>query len=294
MPDEKKKISKVNVLTRDKDEEKRDKKTETLNKSPGLFVSTPVHSEVCLHYMKSCLDLQKECLLNNTNITFQLMKSSLVTQGRNLCVAAFLSSTAQQMVFIDADISFSVRSIYRMYECPHEVSLVPYPMKTVDANKFRRDDVKRPSDHPDTKGYIFPVELPDMSKVDMRNGFIQVKKGPTGCMMIKRSAFDKMKKAYPDLTVKQKTMINGKMVDRPNYFNFFDTYYSKETKLYLGEDFNFCKLWTDIGGKIYALADEEIAHVGEKMYRGKLLQELTKTSTGNVPLGANMDIKKDS
>jgi len=294
MPDGKKKTSKVNVLTRNKEEEKRDQRVEALKKSEGLFVCTPVHSEVCLHYMKSCLDLQKECLLNHTNITFQLMKSSLVTQGRNLCVAAFLGSTAGQMVFIDADISFSVRSIYRLYECPYEVALVPYPMKTVDANKFRNDDVKRPSDHPDTKGYIFPVELPDMSKINMRGGFVEIKKGPTGCMMIKRSAFDKLIKAYPDLTVKQKTMVNGKMVDRPNYYNFFDTYYSKETKLYLGEDFNFCKLWTDIGGKIYALADEEIAHVGEKMYRGKLLQELTKTASENLPLGSNVDIQKDS
>ena len=68
----------------------------------------------------------------------------------------------------------------------------------------------------------------------MRAGFVEIKKGPTGCMMIKRSAFDKLIKAYPDLTVKQKTMVNGKMVDRPNYYNFFDTYYSKESKLYLG------------------------------------------------------------
>ena len=292
MPDAKKKTSKLSVLPRDKEEEKRDKKIEALAKSKGLFVATPVHSEVCLHYMKSCLDLQKECLLNSTSITFQLMKSSLVTQGRNLCVAAFLSSTADQMCFIDADISFSVRSIYRMYECPYEVSLVPYPMKTVDANKFRQDDVKRPSDHPDTKGYIFPVELKDIDNVNMNKGFVEIMKGPTGCMMIKRSAFDKLIKAYPDLTVKQTTMINGKMVERPNYYNFFDTYYSKETKLYLGEDFNFCKLWTDIGEKIYALADEEISHVGEKMYSGKLLQELTKTGAKSIPLGADVNLKK--
>ena len=30
------------------------------------------------------------------------------------------------------------------------------------------------------------------------------------------------------------------------------------------------------------------------MYRGKLLQELTKTSPESVPLGANLDIKKDA
>ena len=126
----------------------------------------------------------------------------------------------------------------------------------------------------------------------MHNGFTEIKKGPTGCMMIKRSAFEKMMKAYPDLTVLQKTLVNGKMVDRPNYYNFFDTYYNKKTKIYLGEDFNFCKLWTDIGGKIYALADEDISHVGEKMYSGKLLQELTKSSPDSIPLGSNVNFKK--
>ena len=44
----------------------------------SLFVATPVHSEVSIHYMKACLDLQKECVMNKTKITFQLMKSSLV------------------------------------------------------------------------------------------------------------------------------------------------------------------------------------------------------------------------
>jgi len=292
MSEEKKKISKTSVLPRDPLEEQRDKKLAALKRSKGLMVCTPVHSEVCLHYMKSCLDLQKECLLNNTSIIFQLMKSSLVTQGRNLCAAAFLDSGCEQMCFIDADISFSVRSIYRLYECPYEVALVPYPMKTVDANKFRTDDLKRPSDHPDTKGFTFPIELPDLNNVSMTKGFVEVKKGPAGCMMIKRSAFDKLMKAYPDLTITQQTMVNGKMVKRSNYFNFFDTYYDQKTKVYLGEDFNFCKLWTDIGGKIYALADEEISHIGEKMYSGKLLQELVKASPDNIPLGSNVNLKK--
>ena len=52
MPDAKKKASKLSVLTRDKEEEKRDKKIEALKESKGLFVATHVHSEVCLHYMK--------------------------------------------------------------------------------------------------------------------------------------------------------------------------------------------------------------------------------------------------
>ena len=39
---------------------------------------------------------------------FCLLKSSLITQGRNLCVSAFLESKRSHMLFIDSDISFSV------------------------------------------------------------------------------------------------------------------------------------------------------------------------------------------
>ena len=41
MPDEKKKIS----------EDPKAKKLEAIKKSKGLYVCTPIHSDVCLHYM---------------------------------------------------------------------------------------------------------------------------------------------------------------------------------------------------------------------------------------------------
>ena len=68
---------------------------ETKNKH--LMVCTPVHSEVSIHFMKACLDLQKECILNKIQVSFHLLKSSLVTQGRNLCVSDFMNSTADKM-----------------------------------------------------------------------------------------------------------------------------------------------------------------------------------------------------
>ena len=55
-----------------------------------LFVATPVHSDVTIHYMQSVIKLQTMCHQKNVSFTLQLMKSSLVTQGRNLCVAQFL------------------------------------------------------------------------------------------------------------------------------------------------------------------------------------------------------------
>ena len=241
-----------------------------------LMICTPVHSEVSIHYMKACLDLQKECILNKTKITFQLMKSSLVTQGRNLCASAFMNSDADQMLFIDSDIEFSTRSVFRLLESPHEISLIPYPMKQKTDAKFRKDFEARPDSNIQSMGHLFPIEIPDINDIRPQDGFIEVSKGPTGMMMIKRSAFDKLKEHYKELTISQKTLVNGELIDRPNYYNFFDTYWSPSNKTYMGEDFYFCKLWSSIGGKIHALCDEEISHIGEYKYTGKVKDEFFK------------------
>ena len=245
-------------------------------KNKHLMVCTPVHSEVSIHYMKACLDLQKECILNKIKVTFQILKSSLVTQGRNLCVSSFMNSDADRMLFIDSDIDFTTRSVFRLFNSPYDVSLIPYPMKTISEQQFRKDVKNRPDDLPNSYGSIFPISVRDPEKVEPKDGFIEITKGPTGMMMIKRNVFEKLEEEYKEFNIIQHTMINGEMVERPHYFNFFDSYYSPKTKTYTGEDFYFCKLWTSIGGKIYALVDEEISHIGEHHYKGKVMDEFIK------------------
>lgn len=242
----------------------------------SLMICTPVHSDVSIHYMRSCLDLQKECLLNKINITFQLMKSSLVTQGRNLCASEFMNSKHTHMLFIDSDIDFSTRSVFRLFQADKDVALIPYPMKTINEDKFRQDYKRRSDDSHHSFGHIYPITVPDPENIEPDNGFIEVQRGPTGMMMIKREVLEKLEQEYSELNIVQKTMVNGQMIERPHYFNFFDSYYSPRDKTYMGEDFYFCKLWTSMGGKIHALIDEEIGHVGEYHYKGKFQNDIIK------------------
>ncbi len=58
-------------------------------------------------------------------------------------------------------------------------------------------------------------------------------------------------------------------MDRPHFYNFFDTYYDPKTKRCLGEDFAFCRLWSEIGGKLYCYIMSYITHVGEHQYCGR-------------------------
>jgi hypothetical protein len=101
----------------------------------SIMVSTPVHSEVSIHYTQALLEFQKNCFSNKIPVAFQLMKSSLVTQGRNLCVAGFLDSDCTHMLFIDSDIDFHFKSIMKMITSDKEVISIPYPLKTFNSEK---------------------------------------------------------------------------------------------------------------------------------------------------------------
>ena len=81
-----------------------------------IFVATPVHSECSIHYTQALLKFQKQCMMNNIMVSFALLKSSLVTQGRNLCVANFLKDPANptHLLFIDSDIDFKFDTKMKM------------------------------------------------------------------------------------------------------------------------------------------------------------------------------------
>lgn len=244
----------------------------------SIFVATPVHSECSIHYTQGLLELQKLAFEKKIKIKFVLMKSSLVTQGRNLCVSSFLESDQTHLLFIDSDIWFHSPSILRMVEKDKDIISIPYPLKTMMWEKLFQKiqdgvNIQKPYD---LKKYLntYPMRVENPKSIIMDNGVIEVTHSPTGCMLIKREVFEKMIKAYPDKSIVQKTVINGKYVDRPNMWNFFDTLHDPVEKVYLGEDFAFCKLWKDLGGKCYALVDAPIVHVGDHTYEGRFSDEL--------------------
>ena len=244
-----------------------------------IFVATPVHSECSIHYTQALLKFQQQCMMNNIMVSFSLLKSSLVTQGRNLCVAGFLNdpSNYTHLLFIDSDIDFKYETIMKMLQADVDVIANPYPLKHIDWDKVeKRINLKGKMDAKtlSKQGYTWPVKVEDSDSIIIKNGISEVSHAPTGCMLIKKSVFDKMIEAYPDKKVSQPTIVNGEQIEKEFYYNFFDTYHEPLTKRYYGEDFGFCKRWTEIGGKCHILVDEYITHVGEYRYEGRIMDDL--------------------
>jgi hypothetical protein len=249
------------------------------NKQIRLCVGTPVHSEVSIHYTQCLLEIQKEFMKKGNNVAFLMHKSSLITQGRNLTVASFLETNSDYLLFLDSDIAIGTHVIEKMINADKDVICVPYPLKSIQwtklKEKFERGMIKSIEDM-ETGGCTYPVRIPDVTDINMTKGVIEITHAPAGCLLIKRSVFDELIKTYPDRKIKQKSVINGQYEEKKFYYNFFDTIHDKKTQTYMGEDFGFCKLWTDIGGKIFAVVDEYIMHVGEHQYIGRYMDEFIK------------------
>ncbi len=242
-----------------------------------LYIGTPVHSDVSIHYTQCLLEIQKKCIKKGIATTFQLIKSSLVTQGRNLCVADFLSSKATHLLFIDSDISVEPETIFKMLDKNIDVIAAPYALKTANWERaFDKTQAGLIKNRTQLSKAIlqYPIKVENDKDVPMKDGVIEVTHAPTGCMLIKRSVFDKMIEKYPNKSIIQKTVINGELVDKPNMWNFFDTWYDEKTKTYTGEDFAFCRLWKNIGGKCYCYINDYIGHTGEFTYLGRFADEL--------------------
>jgi len=245
-----------------------------------IMVCTPCHSEVSMHYCQSVLMFQQQCLKENILVSFTMLKSSLVTQGRNLCVSDFLNHEHgyEHLLFIDSDIDFKFKTIMKMIEADKDIISCPYPMKNYDIDKvwkrMHETNMVKTKEDLLSNGLIFPIKVKDKHNIDVDNGIMEVTHAPTGCMLIKRHVLEKMIKNHPELEIFQPTIINGKEVKRENFFNLFDTLHEPDTKRYFGEDFGFCQRWTDMGGKVYSLVSEYITHVGEFQYKGRFFDEL--------------------
>jgi len=245
---------------------------------PRIFLATPVHSECSIHYTQSLLKFQQDCLMRNILVSFSLLKSSLVTQGRNLCVNGMLEEGDKytHLLFIDSDIEFKTETIMKLIAADKDVIAAPYPLKHIDWEKVHKR-INSKSMDPEMlskQGYTWPIKLENKQEITIENGIVEVSHAPTGCMLIKKSVFDKMIKAFPEKKISQPTILNGKQIEKEYFYNFFDTYHEPETKRYYGEDFGFCKRWTEIGGKCYLYVSHDITHVGEYRYTGNLLVDM--------------------
>ena len=247
-----------------------------------IFVGTPCYGGmISADYFKSCLQLVALAATRKIELQFATIgNESLITRARNTLVQLFMDGDYTHLLFIDADIAFNPESVFKMLDIDKDITTGVYPRKTIDWIKVKNKIKNNPDISEDelmASSLQYNLNVKDPNRIELKNGFIEVLDGATGFMLIKRSVFEKMAKEYPNLQFKPDQHINQSHENEFNYhktstwnYTFFDTMVEPKTKRYLSEDYAFCRLWQNMGGKIYADIMSGMTHYGNYAFRGNV------------------------
>jgi hypothetical protein len=249
-----------------------------------LVVATPCYGGLCTTaYTHSMLLLQQACRSSGVELTWLLGSSdALITRARADLVTAFLDiPDATHLLFIDADIGFDPKAVFRLMGFGVDVVAGAYPVKAIDWDRVRMALAEnRPKPECAALQYVFGLE--DPSRVVVKNGFAKARNVGNGFLLIRRGALTKLCAAHPELRY---TKIHARLdahKDSPNRYALFDTMIDKETGEYLSEDYAFCRRWRDLGGDIWVDLESKLTHVGAMKFVGDLSTQFDPLSQ-NVP-----------
>jgi hypothetical protein len=179
-----------------------------------------------------------------------MVNESLIPRGRNSLVAKFLAfePTSTHLMFIDADIGFEPEEIIKLMLANKDVVGGLYPKKALPVQ------------------YVVN-KVPNSTK---EGNLVEVANLGTGFMMIKREVIESIIRKKPELHYQDAIGLDPKF--DPYKYALFDTLIDPVTKEYLSEDYYFCKLWRDMGGKIWADLTIKLDHSGYYKFAGDASQ----------------------
>ena len=249
-----------------------------------IVIGTPCYSGM-LHngYFQSMTELCKFFTL--LGIPYRILtigNESLIPRARNSIVAFFMNiPEATHLMFIDADVTFDWKSLVRLIIQDKDLSGGCYPKKSINWDKVKHQLKKEPEIDNNlliakSVDYVFnPIYFRDGDNVfcNVNNGMIKVKDIGTGFMCIKRCVFEILINKHRELKYINNVAgyVNENNEQINNYFyNLFDTEIDPETKIYLSEDYLFCKRWINCGGECWLDLSVNLNHTGVMDFKGCL------------------------
>ena len=247
---------------------------------PLIVVGTPCFGGlVTQDYTMSLLNLSAAAAHEGFDVAIVMLgNDALITRGRSAIVAKFLDNPATtHLLFVDADISFSVEQVTRLLKADKDFAAGLYPAKIIDWNLLAQRFGRTP-DKLDEAGLTYVGALCEGAEARRENGFATGVYAGTGFQLIKRGVFERMIQAYPEM--KFKTLHAFPRVSAPsdNLYALFDCMIDPDTGVYLSEDYAFCRRWRAIGGEIWLDLSSQLTHSGSYSYHGNAESRFRETS----------------
>lgn len=222
---------------------------------PKLFLATPAFGNaITSRYLVSAINTENWFRDHGIAHAWQTVADSLITRARAILMAQMMAAPANftHLLFIDADIGWRPETIGRLLSSGHDVCCAVYPKKTDPLDRLK---------------WPFRLKDPERVRTCSRTGFIEISDAPTGFLMISRKAFEQMQVAYPERQCQISDRLRSPELLRHSY-HFFDSFVDEG--VLQSEDYGFCRLWTRLGGEIWADPEATLDHVGEHVWTGSI------------------------
>jgi hypothetical protein len=234
-----------------------------------VMIATPMYGAMCTaSFAVSMINLMSD-KHKYPDIDLQFVcgtNDALITRSRNSFVQIFLKTNCDYLLFVDSDIEFKSDEIMKMIQTNEDFVCGIYPRKKIDWTKVKEavyrgvsiENLQRSS-----TDYLFKP-----SKNDKPNakGLIEIERAGTGMMLIHRKVFEKLKDKVASFKLDVPIINNMKFDNDHLYKEYFFTSVDPDTKEFTHEDYNFCKLWIDSGGKIYGAPWVFLKHAGMHVF----------------------------
>jgi hypothetical protein len=234
-----------------------------------VTIATPMYGGMCHGtYAKSVAALIEVLKKNNYQVIFyDLYNESLINRARNTLTEMFLRTRSDYLLFIDADQGFDHNGVLRMIQEDVDIIGAAVPMKAINwervksAAKEGRQDLEKV-----TALYNVNMSLEQKEVLKLNpSEKVEVDYIGTGLLLIKRHVLETLKEHVGSYRSDQSEV--GGIRFGEAIYDFWKTVVDPVSERLLSEDYNFCKLWKDQGGKIYLAPYTKVVHVGTYWFR---------------------------
>ena len=236
-------------------------------KPDSLYIAIPAYGGQLNAAFVACLislQIAFSSKYAGLSVTIDILgQESLIQRARNLLAARFLKSGATRLLFIDADLTFSPESVFRLLDTPYDVATGVYSKKHVNFETILKKHARGDGEPIAQAGLDFNLNLtpgPGGAAPRVKDGFVEVLDAATGMMMIRRSVFERLEAAHPELLVTNDVMDDPTAT--PTYTAFFDCMIDPTSRRYLSEDYSFVRRWQSLGGTVWSDLAMPLGHVG--------------------------------
>lgn len=225
------------------------------------------NSQCTAGYAISMINLMQE-VAKETELKVQsifALNESLIPKTRSMLAHAFLKSDCDYMLFIDSDLAFDARQIIRMLKTNKDLVCGIYPKKKINWELVRRGVINgAPAENLQSVGSEYLFHPSTSKNPDDTDDLIEIEKAGTGMMLIHRRVFDALKDKVP--TFRLEDAVDNVSGKDDIFYEYFRAGIDPKTGIYLHEDYYFCHLWKEAGGKIYAPKWVQLQHIGTHVF----------------------------